>query len=98
MPKIIVHVFYDCTREVGDAFVKEMKTSGVYQSVLDEDGCERYEYMLPVEGNGFCLLEQWYDETAFAKHLAGEPMAALKKIKDGYPMQTTIEKFRAEAL
>lgn len=98
MAKIIVHVCYSCTREVGEAFVREMKSSGVYESVLQEDGCERYSYLFPPEGDDLYLVEQWRDAEASAKHGAGAPMEALKKIKAKYPMQTTIEKFTAEAL
>ena len=98
MAKRILFVSYTCPHEVGEAFVREMKTSGVYAKVLAEDGCEKYAYLFPAEGDGFCLVEQWRDEQALAKHAAGEAMAALKKIKAAYPMETSIERFEAQTL
>lgn len=98
MAKMILHVSYDCPRAVAEEFIRAMKTSGVYDAVLQEDGCERYSYFLPPEGDGFFLTEQWRDEGALAAHSTGAAMQALRKIKAGYPMETHIEKFRAEAL
>ena len=93
MAKRLLLVTYACTHEVGAAFVREMKASGVYDAVLHEDGCEKYTYLFPSEGDGLCLVEQWRDEEALLKHSTGEAMAALKKIKAAYPMDTSIEKF-----
>ena len=98
MAKMILHVYYSCPRATAEAFLNEMKSSGVLEAVRQEDGCERYTYYFPAEGEGFMLTEQWRDEEALAAHAAGEPMAALKKIKAGYEMETRIEKFKAEAL
>ena len=98
MAKILLHVSYACPRETAEGFIREMKASGVYDAVLHEDGCEKYTYYLPPEGDGFFLVELWRDEEALQKHSTGEAMAALKKIKAAYAMETSIEKFRAEAL
>lgn len=98
MSKMVLHVSYACPRAVAEGFIREMKESGVYEAVKNEEGCERYDYFFPAEGDGFFLVEQWRDEEALAKHSTGEAMAALKKIKAAYAMETTIEKFKAEAL
>lgn len=96
MSKMILHVFYACPHEAGEAFVREVKASGVYGEICKEEGCERYDYFFPAEGDGLTLIEQWRDEDALQKHSTGAPMAALKKIKAAYSMETTLEKFKAE--
>ena len=98
MEKIILHVTYHCPRATAEAFIGEMERSGVHEAVLHEDGCERYEYFFPAAGDGFFLVEQWRDAEALAKHSCSAPMAALKKIKAGYEIETVIEKYKAERL
>lgn len=98
MQKTILHVRYACPRAVAEAFIKEVKASGIYEAILKEEGCEGYEYFFPAEGEGFFLAEKWRDEEALHLHSTGKAMAALKALKANYPMETTIEKYKAEEI
>ena len=93
MEKKHLKVFYICTKETAEAFVGKMQDSGVLAAIRAEEGCEQYDYFYPAEGEGLLLCERWQDEACLDKHRKGEPMAALNKIKDGYAMETVIERF-----
>ena len=94
MANIIIHCWY--TGEAGSVrgFMEEMRTSGLQQEVLNEDGCMQYEYFLAEkEETRGVLLERWRDAEALDAHANGVPMSKLLPLKDRYGLTTVVEKW-----
>ncbi len=94
---IIIHCYYTGAEDAVCGFVEEMLDSGLRQEVLNEDGCEQYDYFFSAEKRSDAtLLERWRDETAFSRHLNGAVMAKIKEVKARYGIETRVERYTTQ--
>ena len=75
-------------------FLREMRESGLLESVRSEEGCLLYAYFIPEEDDGnLFLLEKWRDKECLSGHVANPNMAKVKAVKAKYIEETVVEKF-----
>jgi len=90
---VVLNVEYIMKPGGARAFVQEITDSGILAEILAHDGCQRYEYFLPLEGENLLLVERWRDADALAKHAAAPCMAKVREIKEKYATDTKLEKY-----
>ena len=90
---VVLNVEYIMKPGGAKAFVQEVTESGILAEILGHEGCLRYEYFLPLEGENLLLVERWRDADALAKHAAAPCMAKVREIKEKYAHSTTLEKY-----
>ena len=94
MEPIVLHVTYTGTEGRAAAFASAMCAGALRDAVRAEDGCLRYDYYLPVggDGNTALLIECWRDQAALDRHSSGAAMAQLKALKASYDLTTEIQR------
>lgn len=93
MEKIVLHVYYSGAEEALRTFVREME-SGLQRDVKAEDGCEQYDYFLPVDGEPcVLLLERWRDAEALRRHMAQPRMEEIRAQKERLGLTTRVERY-----
>ena len=94
METIVLHVTYTCKPGRAGAFVQAVKDSGVQEKIRAEDGCIRYDYCLSCETpDTVVLIEQWQSAAAQERHMSQPHMAKLRKLKEEYTVETTLERY-----
>ncbi len=78
-------------KEARDGFYAEVKTSGVIEKSLAEDGCIRYAYFYPADTeNQIFLWEQWESRQAQKAHTQQPHFQILGELKKRYGAETEI--------
>ena len=90
---VVLNVEYIMKPGGAKAFVQEITDSGLLAEILTHEGCQRYEYFLPMEGENLLLVERWTDADALAKHAAAPCMAKVQEIKAKYASSVILEKY-----
>ena len=90
---VVLNVEYFMKPGGAKAFVQEITDTGLLAEILSHEGCLRYEYFLPVEGENLLLVERWTDADALAKHAAAPCMAKVRELKEKYATDTKLEKY-----
>ena len=90
---VVLNVEYIMKPGGAKAFVQEVTDSGLLAEILTHEGCQRYEYFLPLEGDNLLLVERWVDAEALAKHAAAPCMAQVRAIKEKYAFDAKLEKY-----
>lgn len=94
---ITINVVYESDGTGALDYVKEVRESGLLDSIRNEHGNEHYEYFTSVENpNKVFLLEKWKNAYDVAEHNNSENMKKLGEIKKKYNITTTVEKFQTE--
>jgi len=90
-----LNVIYTMKPGMGEAYVKELESSGVAAKVRAEAGCLCYDYYYPADGGDrVFLLEQWESVDAQAVHMTQPHMAQLAEIKGKYVLSTVVGKLQ----
>lgn len=76
-------------------FAQEMITSGTVEKIRAEKGNLRYEYYLPLEGDGetVLLIDSWENQEAIDVHHASPMMKTIAELRDKYDLHMTVERF-----
>ena len=76
-------------------FAQEMITSGTVEKIRSEKGNLRYEYFLPLEGDGetVLLIDSWENQEAIDVHHASPMMKTIAELRDKYDLHMTIERY-----
>ena len=90
---VVLNVEYIMKPGGAKAFVQEITDTGLLAEILAHEGCLRYEYFLPMEGENLLLVERWTDADALAKHAAAPCMAKVRELKEKYATDTKLEKY-----
>ena len=89
---ITVNIYY--TGENAKKFAEEMMSSGVVDEIRAEKGNLRYEYFLPMNGDGAVLLiDSWTDQAAIDAHHASPMMAMIAALREKYDLHMSVERF-----
>lgn len=77
-----------------EAFVEAVKSEGILNEILAEDGCIRYDYYFSEKDpNELLLIEEWETKRHQEIHIEQPHMAKLRKMKEGYIESTTLGEF-----
>ena len=76
-------------------FAEEMIASGTVEKIRAEKGNLRYEYYLPLEGDGetLLLIDSWENQEAIDIHHASPMMKTIAELRDKYDLHMTVERF-----
>lgn len=76
-------------------FAEEMISSGTVEKIRAEKGNLRYEYYLPLEGDGetILLIDSWENQEAIDVHHASPMMKTIAELRDKYDLHMTVERF-----
>lgn len=76
-------------------FAEEMISSGTVKKIRAEKGNLRYEYYLPLEGDGetILLIDSWENQEAIDVHHASPMMKTIAELRDKYDLHMTVERF-----
>lgn len=76
-------------------FAEEMISSGTVEKIRAEKGNLRYEYYLPLEGDGetLLLIDSWENQAAIDVHHASPMMKTIAELRDKYDLHMSVERF-----
>ena len=76
-------------------FAEEMISSGTVKKIRAEKGNLRYEYYLPLEGDGetVLLIDSWENQEAIDIHHSSTMMKTIAELRDKYDLHMTVERF-----
>jgi quinol monooxygenase YgiN len=95
MQPISLLVTYTMRPGMAQAFVADIQRQGIWDKIRQEDGCVRYEYALPCQGEDkLYLFESWASLEHQRIHMTQPHMAALSQTKERYALDTTVEYFQ----
>lgn len=86
-------VIYKMKSAGAAGFLGALHALGFPEAVRAEEGCVRYEYYLPAEGDAdrVLLVEEWKSAELQALHMEQPHMKRLAEIKPEYVSETTVE-------
>ena len=87
-------VVFKCIPGKREAFVERVRSEGILDAVLAEDGCHRYDYYFSeADSTELLLIEAWESERHQQVHIEQPHMARLRAIKGEYIETTTLTEF-----
>ncbi len=92
---ITVNLRYTGKNGSARKFAEEMISSGTVEKIRAEKGNLRYEYYLPLEGDGetVLLIDSWENQEAIDVHHASPMMKTIAELRDKYDLHMTVERF-----
>lgn len=94
---IVLNVTYKCKPDMREAFLETIKSEKIDAACRAEEGNIKYDYYYPVaETDEILLVEKWRDADALAKHMEEPHFKRLGQIKEGFGIETVIEKYMTE--
>lgn len=89
-----IFVTFKCCEGKREEFTKRVRAEGIYDAILAEDGCNRYDYYYSEKNNDeILLIEEWESKNHQKAHLETPHMARLREFKDEYVKETSVEEF-----
>ncbi len=89
-----IFVTFKCYEGKREEFTKRVRDEGIYDAILAEDGCNRYDYYYSEKNNDeILLIEEWESQKHQQVHLETPHMARLREFKDEYVKTTEICEF-----
>ena len=89
-----IYVVFKCFDGKREAFVQRVKDEGILDAVLNEDGCDRYDYYFSdKDSNELLLIEAWETKQHQEVHIQQPHMAKLRSFKGEYIETTTLGEF-----
>lgn len=92
MKSLLLLVTYTAKPGMRAEFLREIRESGVLETIRREEGCLAYDYFLAAEdGDRVLLVERWTSREAQRAHMAQPHMKTLMAIKDRWIAHTGAE-------
>ena len=86
-----IYVKFDCLPQKREAFIQKVKETGIYDAILAENGCIKYDYYLSEKDpNELLLIEQWETKECQQVHVEQPHMAKLREFKNDYITNTVL--------
>ena len=86
-----IYVKFDCLPQKREAFIQEVKDTGILDAIRAEDGCYRYDYYLcEKDPNELLLIEQWTSKEHQQVHIGQPHMDTLRSFKGDYITDTKL--------
>ena len=92
---ITVNIRYGGKNGAARAFAREMTESGTVAKIRAEAGNLRYEYFLPLDGDGetVLLIDAWENQAAIDAHHASPMMRTISELREKYDLHMSVERF-----
>ena len=89
-----IYVKFQCLPEKREAFVERVRKEGIYDAILQEEGCIRYDYYFSEKDpDELLLIEAWETKEHQQIHIGQPHMAKLRELKDDYIGDTKLGEF-----
>lgn len=89
-----IYVKFTCLPEKREAFTQRVREEGIYDAILEEDGCLRYDYYYSEkDANELLLIEAWETKEHQQIHITQPHMDKLRSLKDEYIADTKLGEF-----
>ena len=89
-----IYVKFTCQPGKREAFTERVREEGIYEAILAEDGCLRYDYYYSEKDeNELLLIEAWETKEHQQIHIAQPHMDALRALKKDYILDTKLGEF-----
>ena len=86
-----IYVRFECLPQKREAFIQKVKETGIYDAILAENGCIKYDYYLSDrDPNELLLIEQWETKECQQIHIGQPHMAQLREFKNDYITNTVL--------
>lgn len=93
MDGFILLVTYKIKMGMREKFIEEVKSSGIFEKIKNDDGFIRYEYYLcEADPNKLLLIEEWKSEEHQQSHMCTNHMNKYKLIKEKYVNDTDVKR------
>ena len=94
---IVLIVTYKCKDGMREKCLEAIKAEGLDAASRAEEGNIKYDYYMSADNeNEMMLVEKWRDADALAKHMEEPHFKRLGQIKEGFGIETVIEKYITE--
>ena len=94
---ITVNLYYTGKNGSARAFAEEMTALGVVARVRAEEGCEKYEYFLPMDDpETVLLIDRWRDQAALDAHHKSPMMKEIAELREKYHLRLRVERYVEE--
>ncbi|SKA71121.1 Quinol monooxygenase YgiN [Eubacterium uniforme] len=94
---ITINIRYTGEGENAKKFAEEMVSSGVVESIRNENGNLRYEYFFSMEDSHTVLLiDSWENQKAIDEHHDSPMMKAIAELRKKYDLHMTVERFLSD--
>lgn len=91
---ITINIYYSGKNGNAVKFAKEMISSGLAQSIRNENGNLRYDYFLPMDDNQTVLLiDSWQDQAALDSHHGLPLMEQIAALREKYDLHMRVERY-----
>lgn len=86
-----IYVKFDCLPNKRKEFINRVRNEGIYDEILAENGCIKYDYyMCEKDPNCLLLIEQWESKKHQQIHIEQPHMEKLRSFKDDYIIKTVL--------
>lgn len=91
---ISVNLYYTGKNGSARKFAEEMESGGTANLIRGEEGCERYEYFLPLnDPETVLLIDVWKDQGCIDMHHASEMMKTVAELREKYGLRMRAERY-----
>ena len=91
---ITINIYYSGKNGNAVKFAKEMISSGLVETIRNENGNLRYDYFLPMYDNQTVLLiDSWQDQAALDSHHGLPLMEKIAALREKYDVHMRIERY-----
>lgn len=91
---ITINIYYSGKNGNAVKFAKEMISSGLVQSIRNENGNLRYDYFLPMDDNQTVLLiDSWQGQAALDTHHGLPLMEQIATLREKYDVHMRVERY-----
>lgn len=93
----MIYVKFQCLPQKREAFIQQVKRTGVLEAIRAEDGCLKYDYYLSEKDpDELLLIEQWETKAHQQVHLTQPHMDTLRSFKGDYITQTQLGEIKCK--
>ena len=91
---ITVNIYYTGKNGSARSFAQEMVSSGIVDSIRNEEGNLRYEYFFPMQDEETVLLiDSWSGQEALDIHHASPMMGEIIRLREKYDLHMRVERY-----
>lgn len=91
---LTIHLYYTGKSGSAQAFAREMTEPGLVAAVRQEEGCEQYDYFLPLnDPETVLLIDRWQDQAALDAHHKSDLMKQIALLRDKHRLRLRVERY-----
>ena len=94
---IIVNLYYTGKNDAARRFAEEMESSGIANTIRQEEGNEKYEYFFSMsDPETVLLIDSWRDQKAIDFHHASPMMDTITQLREKHDLHMMVERYLSD--